>query len=77
MEVEFFRYRFHGDVCPDSYDVDKAASSASSYYASRIRQYNLFGPNEDHEGKSYPNYLNRKGFSSATISSVIKPFNLF
>jgi len=26
VEVKSFRYRFHGDVCPDSYDVDKAAS---------------------------------------------------
>jgi hypothetical protein len=26
VEVEFFHYHFHGDVRPDSYDVDKAAS---------------------------------------------------
>jgi hypothetical protein len=51
--VEFFHYRFHGDVRPDSYDVYKAASSASSYFVNKIRQYNLFEPNEDHVDISY------------------------
>jgi len=35
--VESFHYRFHGIVCPDSYDVNKAASFASSYYVNKIK----------------------------------------
>jgi hypothetical protein len=48
------------DVCLGSYDIDKAASFLCQAILLTKKQYNLFGPNEDHVGISYPN-IKQKG----------------